>query len=157
QHALQWTNQVFPACLNMPANIVAWNPQVSGGIATLQQAAAQLQSQPSNSQLLTAVQSNARSLLTLVTGYTGQVSALAQSLQAFAQALQGDQTAAVQTIGTLQQQIGADNAQLASLYGKLHKLQNATCPSASAISQCSQQIAQVQGQISGEQSALGTY
>jgi hypothetical protein len=157
QHAMQWTNQIFPVSLQLPGSIVSWNPGISQQLTALAQVVAQLQNQSTNSGLLDAVRQNAQALQGTITGYLNQVNTLVKALQAFSQALQGDYTDAAKALVSLQQDLTSNNNQLAALYGQLHRLQNATCPSASDIQKCSAQIASVQGQINNDQPALTVY
>ena len=128
QVSLNWFNQVYPACLNVPANITSESGGITGLLQELTNLAGQLAADPSSTQLATAVTSTASQLAgevtQLQTGCTGLGNTLSQYGSSLQQAAQG----LLSSLGGLQSLLSAQHAQLYNDIAQVNSLQHATCP-----------------------------
>lgn len=149
--ALQWVNNFYPASLQLPQQIIDDGQQITPALATLVSAAQQLQSDPNNTALHTAISNSAQSLATTVSGLLGQINTLVKNLQGFAAAIQQDVTNQQIALHRLNMDTQAMAAELNALYGRLHSLESATCPDRGAIASCQQQIQSLYQQLNAIQ------
>jgi hypothetical protein len=145
-HAAQWYDTIYPTYLNMPATITTQGSSIDSGLTLLVQFASQMQDDPSNDDLRTAVNSEASSLSTTVSSLHDQTQALSGALATFVSNLQSDVGALSSAVNQLTAQVNDLDQQLAQLCGQLHSLQSATCPNQGDINTCQNAIASVNTQ-----------
>jgi uncharacterized protein YukE len=131
--SLQWFNQVYPACLNVPQTIVSQAGSITASLATLSTVAGQYASDPTNSQLATAITNEANTLCSQVQTLQTNCAALGSSLTGYAGAMQSVVQQLQSSIGSLQGTMCTLEAQLNQDLGNLDSLEHATCPSSSDI------------------------
>lgn len=155
-HAGTWYDTIYPTYLDMPATIVSSDTQINNNLNMLLSLAQQLDggSTPALEQQLTLY---ANQLIKTLQDLQGRISSLSQAVTAFANNLGSDSNTARNAMNNMQNQIAQDNNQLSQLYGRLHSLQNATCPDGGQISDCSKQISNEQAQINSLRQSQNLY
>jgi len=146
--ALQWFNQVYPACIQIAQQIEDNGTTVSPQVSLLITLAGQLQSQPSNQQLLSQIVQGAGALNASVTQLGTAITKIVSPLQASAGTVNNDGNGMAGQLNVLVQLATQLNQDLGQLYGQLHSLQSATCPSQGDINACNAQIQQTNAQYS---------
>ncbi|WP_281885493.1 hypothetical protein [Paenibacillus sp. YYML68] len=147
QDAIEWYNVIYPSCIQVLNSIQSLNPQVTGGINTLQSLAAQYASQPDNEALHTAIVSSCNQVKSLVAGIYEQSNKLQQGLSSFQDHMNADFASLNASYQALMIELQNQQNQLSSLYGQLHSLESKTCPSDSDIQACKSQIQSKQNLI----------
>ena len=128
QVSLNWFNQVYPACLNVPANITSESGGITGLLQELTSLAGQLAADPGNAQLAKAVTSTAGQLAGEVSQLQTSCAGLGNTLSQYATSLQQAAQGLLTCLGGLQSLISAQHAQLCQDIAQLNSLQHATCP-----------------------------
>ena len=154
-NASQWYDTIFPTYLELPQAIAADGTTIDDGLGLLSRLSGQLEA-GSSAALLGQVDQQAASLATTIEALQNQVSGLAGSLQTFHDRVSGDTTALQEAAGVANTACFALQIELSALYGKLNSLKSATCPSASDIQACAQQLAQTQDALTAARSDLQT-
>lgn len=145
-NATQWFNTIYPTYLNMPATIAGTDTTVRSDLTLLVQLAGQLQSNNTPA-IQASINQYASSLQQTVSGIRQQTTNLSTALQTFQNNLTGDQQTLTNSTGAMQQKIVAGQTYLSQLVGRLHQLQNASCPNNSDISNCQNDIRNQQNQL----------
>jgi hypothetical protein len=148
QDTMAWINQVYPSCLQIVQQIQQANTGISSTLTELQTLAKQLQAQPSDKQLQTAIATAAQSLSSSVAKLDNSIGATLTPLAKSRDSLASDLNSVAQAMQRLMADGQTANQLLYDLQGRLHSLEHATCPSASSISSCSNQIQTVQDELS---------
>jgi hypothetical protein len=142
--SMNWINQIYPTCINLPKTFASANDQISPDLTLLTSLAQQLSSNPGNQSLHDGVANAADSLAATVAGLQGQASNLAASLSSFAGAIKEDIDRLNGAFNGVQQDIGNENWNLHNQYGELSHLKNQTCPNQNDINACRQRIEQIE-------------
>lgn len=154
-NASQWYDTIFPTYLELPQAIAADGTTIDDGLGLLSRLSGQLEA-GSSAALLGQVDQQAASLATTIEALQNQVSGLAGSLQSFHDRVSGDTTALQEAAGVANTVCFVLQIELSALHGKLNSLKSATCPSASDIQACAQQLTQTQDALTAARSDLQT-
>jgi len=126
--SMNWFNQVYPACLDVPQTITGGSAAITGGLQELTSLASQLAADPGNQQLSQAVASTAGQLTGEVTALQSSCAGLGNTLSQYAGSLQSAVGGLQSSLGGLQGLLNQLNAQLCQDIARLNSLQHATCP-----------------------------
>jgi hypothetical protein len=154
--ASTWYSTIYPNYLNMPLNITTIGTTIDGDLnmlITLAQQLGSTSSQPIEQQIAQYSTSLSNTLLGLQT----QINALVTLLTNFQNNLNKDAQILNTNAVSIQNTLISLGQQMANLYGKLHSLQNATCPSKGDINACQNLIQSTQTQINTNNQALQVF
>lgn len=145
--SMQWINQIYPQCIELPQAFVAADSQITPSLNTLVSLAQQLSTQPDNQNLHNDIVQAATSLSTTVGGLQNQVGGLVGSIGSSGSALLQDTNSVGTAMAGMAQDIGNERNNIYQLQGQLNHLENQTCPSKNDISACKQNIVNAQNAL----------
>jgi hypothetical protein len=133
QVSMNWFNQVYPACLNLPQNITGESSGITTSLQELTTLAGQLAADPGNTPLAQAVTNTANQLTGQVTQLQTNCSGMGNTLNQYAGSLQQAAQGLMSSVGGLQSLMITQHNQWYNDVAQLNSLQHATCPNQSDI------------------------
>lgn len=153
-HASTWYNSIYPTYLNMPGQITGQGATVTQNLTLLVDLAGQCQAGVSPA-MASSIQSAAGKLQQAVQVINQQTTDLGQALQDFSRNVGNDEGTIGLAAGQLTVESAKEQQDLVSLYGQLHHLQSAACPSKKDIHACQDAIQRASQALGALKAGLG--